>query len=89
MQGSLTPDRVERPGILVCVLLLLVPFFAFGEEASSVLKSGPANGMESGKKDSAPGVAKSSFEGGLPPASVKYLQDKNGDLVPVLNQASW
>ena len=89
MQGSLTPDRVERPGILVCVLLLLVPFFAFGEEASSVLKSGPSSGVESGKKDSAPGVGKSSFEGGLPPASVKYLQDKNGDLVPVLNQASW
>ena len=70
-------------GLSLALLLAIVRDDAVGQEAPSGSKQADANFTESLKKETASGSAKATLEGALPPASVKYLLDKNGDPVPV------
>ena len=70
-------------GLFLALLLVAVCDDVAGQEIPSVLKQSEASSAESLKKENTSGSVKSSPEGALPPASVKYLLDKNGDPVPV------
>ena len=92
MQGRLAPLSSRYMSALFWVLMVVsAQSFVTGQDVPSTSKSGDSNSSESSKKETAAGSAKSSLEGAptLPPATVKYLQNKNGELVPVLNTASW
>ncbi len=70
-------------GLSLALLLAIVRDDAVGQDVPSGSKQADASFTESLKKETASGSAKTALEGALPPASVKYLLDKNGDPVPV------
>ena len=86
MQGRST-HRSWQSFKACCVILLIMTarcMITAQEPASRSLES-----PESNKKDPTAAQSKSLTDGGLPPATYRYLEDKNGQLVPVLNKASW
>ena len=84
MQGRSTRLLLQCvSGLFLALMMMTVRDDVSGQEIPSVLKPSETTSAESLKKENTSGSVKSSVETALPPASVKYLLDKNGDPVPV------
>ena len=84
MQGSSTQSTMRfLRAIWIVLSVFAAPGMPRAQDALPVSKSGEAISPDTIKKDA------STAPGALPAASIKYLEDKNGQLVPVLNDASW
>lgn len=90
MQGR-SPLRLLsiRRSLISVLLLVAAPVLVSSQEASPTTKSTDAVSSDSTKKESSSGSAKSLSESALPKATIRYLMNKSGELVPVVNDVTW
>lgn len=90
MQGRSTPRFLSIRRAIACALLLVAaPAVSLSQESPTSPKPSEPGATESPRKETTTGSAKSISESALPKATIRYLMNKSGELVPVVNDVSW